>query len=449
MTENATPIAPGELSPILNLAAKFAHADPVAWSDDVPRSTLSIMLRHAGNQFPYVINPCGKLGRTQIMYNDLPMQLLGMKHVPPFDFAARFRDLTGTDVTDFINVGLVAYAAARSGNQLGFARTYFKRAREVGLAVADDDTVQAVLRNFAADSSEHARRSSKLQQQCRDYAAYDFNSLMVFPLIRPWPLEIGARMEFDRMIAPLPDLLLYRLTSGVYYDMHMRWRDSFDEYFGHLLTLYVGRLLRNCVPDGHVISEDEIRQTYPTSAGKIPDFVLLEGKTAVLVEVKIARIHRIVYATGREDKLEESLRAIRDGLIQVFEFRSAAAGKMKGLERLARCKEFIPVVVTLEPTYLSGSVPFKEFLRADLPAAMHDIDWTILSLDDLEWAQVHLSGGVLDVPSFFRHALTAHYNTVLDNAARLSGRRYGDSMLFKKEGELYDRLGVPRSQSGS
>ncbi|MGD0767476.1 MAG: hypothetical protein ABSB42_04550 [Tepidisphaeraceae bacterium] len=445
MTNEARPIGSFALDPILRLANAFAHADPVGWNPSVPRSMLSIALRHIGNQFPYVISTAGKWGRSQILYNELPTELAGARNTPAFDFHGRFEALTCATVADFIDIGFLAFAAATGSNLLGFTRGYFEKARLDGLTLGHDEVVRAVLKNIAADSAEHARISIELQQPQRDFAAYDFSSLMEFPLIRPWPGGDAGQVDSDRMIAPIPDLILYRITSGIYYHMRHRWKDEFDRYFGHLLNAYVGRLLKGFVTLGNLISEEEMRRTYPSRSGKVPDWIIVDGKTAILVEVKVARIQRVVYATGREDKLSDCLDAVRGGLIQLCEFQSAVTRRAPGLERLARCREFLNIIITLEPMYLWRSDPFKNLVREGLPDSARRIDWSILSLDDIEWAQVHLCGGTIDVASFFRHMLTASWNDVIKAAHEISKGTFGNSILFEKEQELYDRLGVSRA----
>jgi hypothetical protein len=442
MTASATPVSRAAIQPLLHLAGDFAHADPCAWLGKPSDSIFPLLLRVVGNQFPYNINASGKWGRAEIMFNELPGLIRGKNGVPDFDFGCRFRELTGVSVSEFIDIGYLTWCAAKSGNQLGFTRGYFEKARRDGLTIGDDDVVRKVLSHYAADSSVHSALSENTMQPVRDYAANDFNSLFVYPLIRPWPQGSGEQLDLDRMVAPIPDLILYRMTSGIYYHMRKAYSHAFDNFFGHLLSAYVGRILSSFVPPADLISEEDIRKTFPTSAGKAPDWVIIERKTAILIEVKVARVHRIVYATGDVEKLDENLEAVRHGLQQMFEFQTAVSRREPGLERLGRCKEFINVVVTLEPTYLADSAPFKDRFRSSLDPAMRSLDWAMLSLDQLEWFQVHLSDPTIDVASAFRHSLRATAYDVVNALSNLSQFTGSQSMLNKKQDELHRRLGV-------
>ena len=443
LVHDTAPFIPLALGSLLRLVAKFAYADPIAWDTTVDRSTLSIMLRHVGNQLPFRINTVGRWARSQILYVEIPGKLQGLKEVPPFDFRSKFRTLTGVDPETFIDLGYVTYSAAASKDHLGFSRGYFEKARQLGFKLPDHATVQHVLNRYALDSTGHEQKARECEQkQNRAYAAYDYSPLFVYPLVRPWPSVPNDEIDLDRMIAPVPDLVLYRLSTGIYFDMHHEWGKPFDDWFGHLLSTYVGRMLRSFIPAGSLISEKEIRTTYGSERGKAPDWIIIDGRTAVLLEVKVARIQRKVYATGDLALFSKCLEPFRIGLRQIHEFQSAAAGKAVGLESLHRCREYVAVVVTFEPTYLANSTLVKDLIRSGLPASMQTMNWASISLDDVEWAETHLSGGEVDVASFFRHLMTAQPHEVIDAAAKHSKRNYGDSALWRKEEELYGRLGI-------
>ncbi len=51
-------------------------------------------------------------------------------------------------------------------------------------------------------------------------------------------------MSNDRIIAPLPDLIPYRVSTGIYYEMFNEYREDFSRFFGHLFEAYVERLLK-------------------------------------------------------------------------------------------------------------------------------------------------------------------------------------------------------------
>jgi hypothetical protein len=225
--------------------------------------------------------------------------------------------------------------------------------------------------------------------------------------------------------------------------MRDRFKGEFDQFFGHVLSAYVGRILKTVVPYDRLLSEADLRSTYPAKFGKVPDWVIVDGRTAVLIECKAARIHRLTYVRGDEGELIKNVRDVMKGLQQLFEFRVAALRKAQGLDRLAQCDQFVPIVVTWEPLYLSRSLVFKDLLRQELSEPVRAMDWSILSLDELEWLQLYLGAG-LDVAGVFRRTLSEDYNSIVESLYAMTKRTYRHSFLHEKENELTDRLGVPR-----
>jgi hypothetical protein len=438
------PITGQEIGRVLHLSSIHALADPGGWDASVPNSLLSVFIRHLGNQAQYDPSWPGKWGRAQILFNELPTELRGRKRVPKFDFSEHFEKISGGSVSEFIDLCYIAYSAAASSNHLGFARDYFEKARLQGMRVPDDERVKSILQRIAADATKHHRLAVEMQQEDRRFAAYDFNPLMEFPLIRPWSDTGLADVGADRMLAPIPELLLYRLSTGVYYHMRHEFNGEFEQYFGHLLEAYTGRILQTFVPAGRLFSEDTIRTTYPTKMGQAPDWVIVDGRTAVLIECKSVRIKRLTYVQGSVTELRKNLRDVIRGLEQLHSFQMAAERKNVGLSFLHGCDKFIPIIVTMEPMHLAHSVPFREVLQSELRENMQTMAWSILSLDELEWLQPHLKHGI-DVAEVFRQTLTMKFEGVRAYAHSLTGCTFEQSFLREKEASLCERLGVPRA----
>ena len=95
----AEPLPWRVLAPIVDSVARFLLSDPVGFDDTVPNSTLSILLRTVGNQFPYEADPFGQQARSLILYADLPKELASRRKVPVFDFSAAFERTNGVSVT--------------------------------------------------------------------------------------------------------------------------------------------------------------------------------------------------------------------------------------------------------------------------------------------------------------------------------------------------------------
>jgi hypothetical protein len=422
------------------LVAAFAHADPCVWFEQQSDQLLGLLLRIAGNQHIYQVNLPAKWARADLLFRQLPKSECMSAASEGFDFNAHFTEANGCAIDEFIDVALMGFAAAKSNSALGFERSYFEKARADGIALPSDLVIDAALSRLAATPIQHADLARRLRQPDRSFAAYDYNTLRVYPLVRPWPELSGAE---DRFLAPLPDLLLSRLTEGVFHQMRDRYGEPFDRYFGVLLTQYVHSILKATVDAHCLFDESTLRRRFSEDRGKLPDFVILDGTTSICVEVKIGRVPQVVYAKGDMDKLSQALSGVRKGLTQVFEFEKACRSRSRGLEPFAACTQFIPVIVTWERAHLANTPPYRELVASKLDSEYGSRPWVTLSVEDLEWFQVHLSGGDLSVSSMFKHALCAPVHEVIDCAARLSQRSYRHSFLQSTEAAISQRLRLP------
>lgn len=126
-----------------------------------------------------------------------------------------------------------------------------------------DGEMLEVLGQLSTTQKRFVAEHERLKNADRRFAMYDFNPLLSYPVVRPFASEQAPRAEEDALVVPLPDLLLSRISVGIYYQMCNRHKEEFTRYFGHLFGEYVGMVLRKSVPPGAPVSEEEIRETYP------------------------------------------------------------------------------------------------------------------------------------------------------------------------------------------
>ncbi|MCA1604984.1 MAG: hypothetical protein LC775_05815, partial [Acidobacteria bacterium] len=126
------------------------------------------------------------------------------------------------------------------------------------------------------------------------------------------------------------------------------------------------------------MSEADIRKTYPEKKGKVSDWAVVDGTTAVLIECKAARFKRNALTMGDEGAVNDGLKQVMKGLRQLEEFAKACRAKRPGLERFHGCTTLEPVLTTLEPLYLVNSTFFREHIDGLLAAqGVTDLPWLI------------------------------------------------------------------------
>jgi len=434
-----------ELAPLANLVIQFLITDPATFEppaqDHYYNSTLiPIVLRLAGNQFPYNVPFFGQYARALKLFHYIPQQL--GKNVPQyFDVDAAFQKLTEISLVDFIGVGYGAFAVATTRS--AFTGGWFQKARSQGMKF-DDDVVTKGLDQLAGDQWELREIYESYRQPDRRYGMRDFNPLFVYPLVRPWPKRETMTLDEDRLLAPLPDLILTRLAEGVYHQIFHHHRHDFASYFGYVFEKYVGEVLTNSLPDGQLISEAEIQRTYKT--GKVPDYVFVDGDSAILIESKATGLQRKALATADAISIDQSIDRIIEGLIQLHEFKEACAKRTPGLEQFERCTDFKLMIVTFEPFYIVNSMPFREViaekLRTQMKIGITTLPWYVLSVEQLETMQPHFRNGV-----DFTAALTDLINLrafqdLLKESAERTGLTYKDSFLYEIEEDIWERLNI-------
>jgi hypothetical protein len=442
-----------EVAPLASLVEQYLIADPVTFDgqieDQYHGSTLiPIVLRLTGNQFPYDVSFFGQYARALKLFHFIP-QTLGPASVRQyFDIDAAFRKLTGIRVTDFIDVGYGAFAVATSKS--AFTGGWFQKARSQGMRF-DDDVVTKALDHLAADQWQLRDLYEAYKQPDRRYGMHDFNPLFVYPLVRPWPKREWTTLDEDRMIAPLPGLILTRLSEGIYHHLFSKYRDDFARYFGQVFENYVGEILTKSLGRAQLLSERDIRSTY--KSGKLPDYVLVDGDKAILIECKATGLQRKALATADATSIDQTVNRIVEGLIQLHEFKAACHNRTSGLEQLHGCSDLKLVIVTFEPFYIVNSVPFKEVITRMLVRELKTTEanlspWYVLAVDQLEKMQPHFAADikVSDVIDELLNGRT--FNDVLKESAEKTDKSYKDSFLYEIEESIWDRLNIRTAIDG-
>ena len=79
----------------------------------------------------------------------------------------------------------------------------------------------------------------------------------------------------------------------------------FTDNFGIIFENYVCKVLQHSISTEKLISEKEIRKSYPSSKGKAVDWVIIDGDNVILIECKATRINRKTLTQDDEDTLKE------------------------------------------------------------------------------------------------------------------------------------------------
>lgn len=443
--EQIAPQPAGELEAVARMVTDYLLADPFSFD---PASepgyhgsvAIPVLYRHLGNQTVYDVQPFGQYARSIKLFRDIPRGLRGGGG-GRFDFEGLFMKLNGVALTDFIDVGFTCYAAAKGRGR--FAAGYFDEARAAGVRLPDEAAVGGALDLLAGDQFRLRELYGEYKQRDRRFGAYDYNPLFVHPIVRPWPKRAATTAAEDRLTAPLPELILTRMSEGIYQQLEYEYRRAFTDDFGPVFEAYVGEVLRHAFPGAVILSEKEIRAAYPAARGKAPDWAVITGGAVFFFECKGTTLSRKALATGDQKAIDDTVRHVVDGLVQLHRFREACESGAAGLERLHGHPDYRAAVVTFGPVHLINSALFSDEVTSRLAKeGVAEGQWHALSAEQLEILQPALAAG-LNFAAFLDESRTRDFGEFADEVSEKAGVGYGDSFLYEVDREIYDRLKVP------
>lgn len=254
------------LASIASLVSQYLLNDPICFDTELAEKFNSenpsfVILRTFASQTLFEYNQYACFSQPLMMYGEIAQKIKNKKGIPYFDFHCEFEEAVGASLMDFTSICFIAVSAAR-GNTTGFTRGYFEKARQEGLRIPDDKTTLAILNSIAATPEKFRDIYEVMKVKDRRFRAYDFNPLMMYPVIRPWKDKHLFGIDSDRLIAPIPALIPYRASVGIYYEMFNKHDETFTKWFGHVFEAYVGEILENSIYGPKLISEDAIQKTY-------------------------------------------------------------------------------------------------------------------------------------------------------------------------------------------
>jgi hypothetical protein len=139
---------------------------------------------------------------------------------------------------------------------------------------------------FLAFTSRTRRQLSKLLQgehTLDDSYVYRYSSLREFPLV-----ELSFCGQ-DEIACPLPTLLFWRITNGLYYSL--KDARGFPTAFGKSFQRYVGEVLTARINRPEMLVLEEREYQVGRNRKDSVDWIVLEGESAALfLECKTKRL---------------------------------------------------------------------------------------------------------------------------------------------------------------
>jgi hypothetical protein len=206
---------------------------------------------------------------------------------------------------------------------------------------------------FVAEDIAPLRAKLKNEQQYNESFAYAYNSLRARPII-----YMGSGTA-DVAVCPLPTLLFWRFTSGLYYDFISV--PEFANLFGDSYQKYVGDAARAAAPS--LSLHDERIYTVGNREKRSVDWIVSEeGKSALFLECKVKRIRWETKQTLSDTaSLEDDIGYMASAVAQTYRtIQDCVAGHYPHFKVTPGMKIY-PCIVTLENWHMHGPVMYGLF----------------------------------------------------------------------------------------
>lgn len=443
-----SPMWEDDLIPIMKMVADCSVYDPDfdlsnKSSEEKDENSASFLLRKIGSQSR--LNPQIRLGGTIYFYEEMVKD----KNAPPFIkelLNSQFEKLFGVSIFDFLKIGFLLFArSSNPAHKGGFTGEYFEDARKQGISIPNNEVVNNCLKQLACDQYQFREICIKNKSKEEYYKSYEMNPLLKYPIIRIWNPNKQNNPKDDKFIAPVPNLLIYRLTTGLYYqlfNMNEGEEEKFSMEFGKLFELYTGVLLRWYELPGEILSENDIKKHIPgykKKGIKIPDWVIFCEEGVILIECKATRYSQDMYEQGLKAKANSCIKQIKKGIIQMNEFEKQIPGLCLKFRKNYANLQVQRIIVTYEnlPGLRGGSL--KKYVDREMIEKGHSTKWKTLSIGELEEIQPYITGGA-NFWSFLIDIENKGLDVILKEMESKTNASFSDGILYKYQKKRLSEL---------
>lgn len=403
----------------------------------------SFLLRLIGSQSR--LDPQIRLGGTIYLYEEMAKD----KNAPPFIkelVNSQFEKLFGVSIFDFLKIGFLLFAgSSNSANKGGLTGEYFEKARKQGISIPNNEVVNNCLKQIACDQYQFREICIKNKSKEDYYKSYKMNPLLKYPIIRIWNHSNQNNLKDDKFIAPIPNLLVYRMTIGLYYqlfNMNEGEEEKFSQEFGKLFESYTGVLLRWYKLPDKILSADEIKMHIPGYKKKhikIPDWIIFCEEGVILIECKATRYSQDMYERGLKAEANSCIKQIRKGIIQMNQFETQIPRLCEKFGKNYTDLKVQKIIVSHENLIGMRRGPLKNYVDREIIKKGYSKEWKTLWIGELEEIQPYITGGA-NFWSFLIYIENKGLDVILKEMKSKTNANDSDGYLYKYQNKLFSGL---------
>ncbi len=324
-------------------------------SDDKPRDVLIELHRMAHRQFPWQLKPSSNtLTRAFRVYGSPEVSRIVEREL-------------GLTTHEFIKLGAAVAGGFRNRPHLSLMQDYSC----LGIPI---DKSRAFLTRLSRSIQSLKEDTQKHQSYGRDWV-YAWNPLEETPLV-----SLGASHP-GRLICPLPQLLLRRVTSGIYYDIVKAV--GFDNPFGNSFQTYIGDVLKAAC----LAPPFSVRPEKPYYVGDNlhhgTDWVVSDNGGHLFIECKTKRLRLDAKTRCDTESLQKDVVVLAKAIAQ--HYRNVKDAIDAKTDWTPDDRPIYPLILTMEDWFIF-SPHVDELLNSQVKRLLGEAGFDLSLLDEMPYA---------------------------------------------------------------
>ena len=349
--------------------------------------------RNAQLQYSLYDNRFTQFQRIFTLFKKLPLLDDMKSEKNKFDFHAEFLNHFSMAIDEYLAYTFLLISCLMKHDKDIFSRAeLIKFCKYATSGNFKESYFLLILKSISADRSHLTLERQNFLPKDNRFINNHIPLLKLYPILHLTDKYESEPPEHDQIISPLPYLIINRIHDIIYFTFFNNYGKKFTEWFGKLLELYCGILIKNTFPNSELISEEEIRKTYPTKKGKAPDYIVTDGDIGIMIECKAARVRRGLTESNDEEEFKKCFEPITKAVQQLDEFSTAIKARSSGLERFYSLNKVYHVIITWEEfSPLVDKVFYKKIVEPIYKRLNEEIPYRIFSIGEIERLQATFS----------------------------------------------------------
>jgi len=318
---------------------KIADSDPV----------FNLLVRTAYQQFPYQESRYEELARAEALFDGYS----GRKQLEVVNEAAVI-ELFGAPVREAVGAAFILWASTMLNGGVFDPAWLGQEPFSAVLQEVPREHVESVINTSFVTDLDGFKQMAASAPVLPGLERYMFNPLTARPLLR---------LDDGRLLAPVPQLILHRLSPiEQYYEgvRRLGWGEAFTRDLGELFEDYVGRQL-GTLPGATVHAEISYGGKRKNEKKSV-DWIVVFDDLVLLVDAKATRLAAGPRAGDEETKARVS-KALSRGFEQIDRTHQLILDRADGFSHLPTDRPFVGLVATLDPWYITNSGLARDFLH--------------------------------------------------------------------------------------